>query len=220
MGIKSPTLILLIGCMLYPSLHIEYMLQIARINNVPAITPQTAQFLQQLIEVTKPELVVELGAATGYSTLQMAQAMESEQSIISYEHSTPSYFIAKQNIDTYKTLRMQNSNTPAPFIDLHHGDIRTLIPQTLENHNIDFVFIDAMKNDYDIYLNLLVPYLHKKSIIVADDVIKYEFKIPQSFFDWFAHNNYHTRILPLDQDDGILFATKNKELFDMLMPKI
>jgi len=73
-----------------------------------------------------------------------------------------------------------------------------LIPKKL-----DFVFIDGQKAQYDQYLMKIQPFLHKESVVLCDDVIKFQNKLlPLYGYLQEMQIFYHT--MQIEADDGVM----------------
>jgi predicted O-methyltransferase YrrM len=88
------------------------------------------------------------------------------------------------------------------------GDaLKTLAALTGE---FDFVFIDALKEDYLKYLKLIEPRLKTGAVVVADNVIKSAKKM-KDYLDYVQTSpNYDTVIVrsSMEKDDGMAISYK------------
>lgn len=116
------------------------------------------KFLQFLIGLVQPRVVVEVGVLYGYSTLWMAKALPSESLLYAIEYDEKNYLRAKNLIE--------ESNVEQR-IRLIHGDAREVLP-TL-NVTPDFVFIDADKVNYRHYLDWAMSAIRVGGVIVGDN---------------------------------------------------
>jgi caffeoyl-CoA O-methyltransferase len=57
-------------------------------------------------------------------------------------------------------------------IDLRLGDARRLVPHYRPQNQVDFVFIDADKESYDSYYEMLVPYVRTGGLILFDNMLR------------------------------------------------
>ncbi len=67
---------------------IEELETYAKEHNVPILSWQSADFLEQLVRMKNPRRVLELGTAIGYSTIRIARNLEGKSVIHSIEKST------------------------------------------------------------------------------------------------------------------------------------
>lgn len=101
-------------------------------------TPGDAQFLRIMIESSKAKRGLEIGAATGYGAIHMGLGFEKNGGkLISIDPNPDMVKTARSNIE-----KVQLQDTVS-FIE---GQALTVIP-TLKG-KFDFVFIDALKEDY------------------------------------------------------------------------
>ena len=129
----------------------------AKANNVPIMQTETKEFLKTLVAITKPESILEIGTAIGYSSLVFDKYTNAN--ITTIELSKDMAEIAKSNFKKYDAM-----------INLINDDAKKAL--TNINQGFDFVFIDANKSNYKFYFdyvdkNLLNP----GGIIVADNIL-------------------------------------------------
>lgn len=130
---------------------------------IPIITKDVLKFLIFMLEFSKSKKVLEIGTATGYSTIFIAKNLEKRcGSLTSIEIDSLRYNEAKKNIDK---LNIKNT-------DLINDDaINVLNEYIKENKKFDFIFIDARKSIYLDFLKLSVKLLDKNGIIFIDNVL-------------------------------------------------
>lgn len=81
-------------------------------------------------------------------------------------------------------------------IILHFGKAELIIPEL--NTKFDFVFIDAGKIDYIVYLKLFLGKLENNAIIVADNVISHNETVKE-YLDFIKSDpRFDSMTLPLD----------------------
>ena len=68
-------------------------------NSVPIVQPETAQFLDVLTCIKKPERILEVGCAIGYSAMLMAENLSEGGSITTLEWDADMAEIARKNIE-------------------------------------------------------------------------------------------------------------------------
>lgn len=116
--------------------------------------------LSMLSKILQPKHILELGTYTGYATLCLAEGLKSDGTI--------------DTIDINEELEdiQQKYFSKSPFKDQiiqHVGNALDIVP-TL-NKKFDLVFIDADKENYINYWNLIVPMMNKGGIILSDNVL-------------------------------------------------
>ncbi|MDO9578550.1 MAG: class I SAM-dependent methyltransferase [Candidatus Cloacimonadales bacterium] len=125
------------------------------------ISEKCAELLFMLIQAKRPKRILEIGTSNGYSTFWLSLAAESCGAVIDTIEIDESRFkLAKENLKELSNIVQ------------HVGKAEFIIPEL--NNKYDFVFIDAGKIDYIIYLKLLLEKLKNNALIVADNVISHE----------------------------------------------
>ena len=79
------------------------MEEFAKKGKVPILTPDSAQFLEQLITIHKPKRVLEIGCAIAYSTIRIAKNLKKKSVIDTIE-------VSKENIKKAKFYIDENGN--------------------------------------------------------------------------------------------------------------
>jgi predicted O-methyltransferase YrrM len=158
-------------------------------------TPGDAAFLRILVESSKAKRGLEIGTATGYGAIHMGLGFEKNSgTLLSIDPNPQMLKTARSNISKVKL------DETVSFIE---GDALAVIP-TLKG-KFDFVFIDAIKEDYLKYLRLIEPKLKPGSLVVADNVIQFEKKM-RDFLEAVQNDpNYLTVIIrsSTEKDDGM-----------------
>lgn len=106
------------------------------------VGPVKGRILADAVDKKKPKRILEVGTYVGYSAILMADALRRKGRIISLEIDPSNAKIASENI---KKAGFEN------FIEVKVGDALKLIPSL--KGKFDFMFIDALKEDYLNYLN-------------------------------------------------------------------
>ncbi|UOR12229.1 O-methyltransferase [Halobacillus amylolyticus] len=196
-----------------PSKEIEQLEHEARKQGVPIMEPLGIDFLMQLIRLNKPQTILEIGTAIGYSALRMLEAAPNS-SITTMERDTERYQQAVENIDKFQAKQ---------HINILYGDALELKDQVSQAAPFDLIFIDAAKGKYEEFFHLYAPFLSESGMIVSDNVLfkgyvadegdatgrmaKLASKI-RNFNQWLvSQENYHTSIVPIG--DGIAITVKN-----------
>lgn len=131
----------------------------AKDHHVPIIERECGEFLSFLLKIQRPERILELGTAIGYSALLMCRALPKVKELITVERREDMAAIAEGNFDLYR----------ADSIRLIRGDALEVL-DSLEGP-FDFIFIDAAKGQYRKYFEKAVKILSKEGIILCDNVL-------------------------------------------------
>ena len=70
----------------------------AEVNSVPIVQPETAQFLEVITKIKRPERILEIGCAIGYSAMLMAEGLADHGSITTLEWDKDMAELARENI--------------------------------------------------------------------------------------------------------------------------
>lgn len=139
------------------------MEQYAQANHVPIINERGRAAFLQVIRACRPQRVLEIGTAIGYSALQIAHNGAAGVEITTLELSADRSKTAQAYIDR---------SIYAGQIHIHTGDAAELLTSVApEMAPYDFVFIDAAKGQYVDYLQKVEPLLADKAVVLADNVL-------------------------------------------------
>ncbi len=116
--------------------------------------------LQFFSKMIRPKNILEIGTFTGYSAICLAQGLQ-EGGLL---HTIDVNEEFKKIITRYiKEAGLQGK------ITLHIGDAVNILPALKEE--FDLVFIDADKENYSIYYDLVFPRVRQGGFIIADNVL-------------------------------------------------
>jgi caffeoyl-CoA O-methyltransferase len=118
------------------------------------------KFLEMISHMIKPRRVLEIGTFTGYSALCLAKGLAEDGELHTLELREEDAATAKQFFA--KSFFSQK-------IILHIGDALKKIGEL--NETWDLVFIDADKENYIHYFNLVLPQLKQNGFILADNTL-------------------------------------------------
>lgn len=116
--------------------------------------------LSMLSKIIHPKHILEIGTYTGYAALCLAEGLAAEGTLDTIDINEELVDFQKKYFDAsaYKDQIFQ-----------HLGNALEIIP-TL-NKKFDLVFIDADKENYINYFNMIVPMMNKGGIILSDNVL-------------------------------------------------
>lgn len=118
------------------------------------------QFLSMLSKAMRPSYILELGTYTGYSAICLAEGLTDQGKLITID--------VNEELET----RVRGYFKKAGFeskIDYRIGNALKLV-QVLPG-NIDLVFIDADKENYSAYYELVLEKVRPGGLILADNVL-------------------------------------------------
>lgn len=116
--------------------------------------------LSMISKLVNPKNILEIGTYTGYSALCLAEGMQSSGELHTID-------INEELVD-FQRVYFDKSNY-GHQIHQHLGNALEIIPNL--NKFFDLVFIDADKENYSNYFNLIVEKLKKGGIILSDNVL-------------------------------------------------
>jgi predicted O-methyltransferase YrrM len=116
--------------------------------------------LSILSKIISPKNILEVGTYTGYATLCLAEGLAENGTIDTIDNNEELVDFQRKYFDqsTWKNQIVQ-----------HLGNALEIIP-TL-NKKFDLVFIDADKENYINYYQMIVPMMNKGGIILSDNVL-------------------------------------------------
>ncbi len=130
-------------------------------QGVPVIRPETGQLLSFFTELLKPQHVLELGTAVGYSALLMLQSMPEPGTVDTIENWPPRIGEAKKNFERAGALER---------IRLIEGDVSELLPTLTGPY--DLVFMDAAKGQYIHWLPEVKRILRPGGLLISDNILQ------------------------------------------------
>jgi len=155
-------------------------------------TPGDAMMLRILVESARAKRGVEVGAASGYGAINMGIAFERTGGHLWTHEIDPKW--SKETRENLEKVGLEN------VVTVVEGDALKTLPNL--EAPIDFVFIDALKQDYLKYLKLVEPKLAKGAVVVADNVIK-SAKAMKDYLDYVQTSpDYDTVIIRASEEKG------------------
>ena len=116
--------------------------------------------LSMLSCMCRPRVILEVGTYTGYSALCLAEGLQEDGKLITIDINEELY----DRVSGYFREAGLNER-----IDYRIGDAATIIPQL--NERFDLVFIDADKESYARYYDLVIDRVNLNGLILADNVL-------------------------------------------------
>ena len=132
----------------------------AREEYVMILSDECEKVLKDLFERYKPQRVLEIGTAIGYSSSLMA--LYSDCTVDTIEKDKDRIERAKQ---LWKTLGVEDR------IHSYEGDADEILASVVEGKTYDFVFIDGAKSAYKKQLEFLLPHIDVGGVVLCDDVL-------------------------------------------------
>ncbi len=139
---------------------IEQIKEKALEDHIPIIMDDTLEVVGKILEDKKPDRILEIGTAVGYSAIRFSKYLSDNGYIDTIERDEERISEAKQNI---KDLNLEEK------IHIYEGDALEVLPTLTGPY--DVVFIDAAKGKYPFFLSEALRMLASHGIIVADNVL-------------------------------------------------
>lgn len=129
-------------------------------DHIPIIMDDTLEVMAKYLKSKKPEKILEIGTAVGYSAICFTKFLTENGRIDTIEREEERVKEAKENIQKVGV---------ADKIQIYEGDAVEILP-TL-NEKYDAVFIDAAKGKYPFFLREALRMIKPKGIIFADNIL-------------------------------------------------
>ena len=178
------------------------------INPIMLSGEYQGRLLSLISKIKQPKKILEIGTYTGYATLCLAEGLETSGKIYTIDKNEE--LIKIQNKYFSKSKYHKN-------IIQYTGDAVEIIPKI--NSKFDLIFLDADKENYNKYLEIIIPKLNKKGILISDNVLwhgkvlsdkknqdKVTKRIDTFNKDLVENKNFQTFMLPIR--DGLSISIK------------
>ncbi len=149
-------------------------------NKIPILHRHAAEVLEQFIFLSRPNRVLEIGTAIGYSTIRIASLLKKKSMIDTIEKSDDNIPIAENYFERSGLNKK---------INLIKGDACQIMPSLKRKY--DFIFLDADKEDYEKLFFYSLMLLKKRGVMFVDNLLWHGFvaaaKIPPKYKDSTNH---------------------------------
>ncbi|HLV61831.1 O-methyltransferase [Galbibacter sp.] len=144
----------------------ELLKELSRETHLQVLRPRMlsghfqGRFLSLLSKIIAPKTILEIGTYTGYSAICMAEGLAADGQLHTIDINEELYDFQRRFFD--------KSGYGAQIIQ-HLGSALDIIP-TLDM-SFDLVFIDADKENYPAYFDLVIDKVAPKGVILSDNVL-------------------------------------------------
>lgn len=139
---------------------LEEIYAYAKENHIPIVRDITKDYLIEEVKHSKPNSILEIGTAIGYSGSLML--LNSNAKLVTLEKNETSFEIAKSN---FEKLGLTDR------VEQILGDaMETLQELVKQGRTFDFIFLDGPKGQYFRYLQIIKHLVKSGSVIFADNV--------------------------------------------------
>jgi predicted O-methyltransferase YrrM len=126
-----------------------------------AVSEEDGRFLRMMIATRGAKRALEIGAASGYSAIWMAQGLRSTGGrLVTIEYDAAR---AKELTDNIRRAGVSD------IVQVIAGDAFEHIPKL--GGTFDFVFLDAWKKDYKRFFDSIYPRLDARGLFLAHNVV-------------------------------------------------
>lgn len=169
----------------------------SKLNRLRQIPPETGLVLAALAATAPAGQMLEIGTSAGYSAMWLSFASrERKDVLITFELLPDKVDLARETISKAGIEE---------FVELVHGDARGHLSSYDE---IAFCFLDAEKEMYEEFYDLIVPRLIPGGLLVADNAISHEKELADLLKK--ARKDKKLDALVLNVGKGLLLCTKRK----------
>jgi predicted O-methyltransferase YrrM len=137
-------------------------------HGVPSSDPEVAVFLSITARAMSARRALEIGTAIGYGAIILADAMGREGKVTTIDPSDERVRLATDFISR-AGLTDQIEILQGKAFDVLPGLTAKLTAKLTEG--FDLAYIDAVKEEYSDYLELILPLIRRGGVIIADNVL-------------------------------------------------
>jgi caffeoyl-CoA O-methyltransferase len=126
------------------------------------ISEEQGSLITLLVKLIDARSAIEVGTFTGYSSICIARGLASAGHLICVDQS-------KQWTDVARRFWAQAGVSSK--IELRLGEAVPILQKLEPDLVFDFAFIDAAKNQYDAYYELILPHVRPNGLILFDNML-------------------------------------------------
>ncbi|MBR5408170.1 MAG: O-methyltransferase [Lachnospiraceae bacterium] len=134
----------------------------AKAEDIPIIRPTVRNLLKVMIKAINPKAILEVGTATGFSAILMAQCMPDDCTITTIEKYEKRIPVAKEN---FKKAGYDDR------ITLLEGDAADIL-KDLKGNKYGLIFMDAAKGQYLNFFDDVMSLLEEGGVLISDNVLQ------------------------------------------------
>ena len=144
----------------------EVLAELYRQTNNKTVHPQMiaghiqGRFLEMISRMIQPEYILEIGTFTGYSAICLARGLKPGGQVYTID--------IDEEVKEMAATFIKKAGMDASIITFN-GDAKDIIP--CMNQKFDLVYIDAEKDEYIDYYNLVIRKVKPSGFILVDNVL-------------------------------------------------
>jgi caffeoyl-CoA O-methyltransferase len=175
---------------------LERRQNVSRERRLRAIAPDVGRFLHTVVLASRPRSILEIGTSGAYSTIWLATA-------------------ARHVGAALTTLEIDPAKVRLASANLHEAGVHDVVTVVQgdalaylrgRGSPVSFVFLDAEKNDYVAFLELIVPLLSRGGVLVADNLASHAEELSEFRERAISHPSLSAMVVPIGR--GELLAVK------------
>jgi predicted O-methyltransferase YrrM len=134
--------------------------ELKHLNSIMLSGEYQGRLLSLISKIKQPKNILEIGTYTGYSTICLAEGLVKNGKIHTIDKNEELVEIQKK----YFLRSKFNKN-----IEIHTGNALDIINGL--NINFDLIFLDADKENYATYFQIISKILNKNGVLIIDNVL-------------------------------------------------
>ncbi len=159
------------------------------------ITPDTGRLLWIMVRAARASRILEVGTSNGFSTIWLADAArETGGRVTTLEQNPEKVKLAREN------LGRAGLSDRVEIVAGRAADTLASLPGPF-----DFVFLDADRPSYLVYLELVVPKLVPSGLLVADNVTSHAHELRDYVARVKAHPALFSVTVPIGNGEEVAF---------------
>lgn len=140
--------------------YLKSMREYAAKNGIPILLPETESLVRLLVQLKRPEKILEIGTAIGYSAAVMLAESGDSTELYTVEIDEERYNAAKTNLREMGLLSRAN---------LFLGDAGEILQVMTGQY--DLVFLDGPKGQYVKFLPHILNLMPQGGLLICDNVL-------------------------------------------------
>lgn len=157
--------------------------------------------LSMFSKMIRPKVILEIGTYTGYSAICLAEGLEDNGKLYTID--------INEELETMSSSYFEKAGIKDK-VKQYVGNALEIVPSI--NDSFDLVFIDADKENYSNYFDLVIDKMPIGGFIIADNVLwsgKVVEEIKENDSETKALINYNTKIHQSDRVENLLLPVRD-----------